>query len=135
MAFYKKQKLNGKWHPRAVTKGQAFSTDDVAEQLSLMSTVSRGDTYAVLANLGGVLAKMMSTGRSVKLMGIGTFYYTCHSDGKGVDTPQEVGTEQITSVKVRFIPEYARGQNGQVTERTLVAPNIEWIDIDDVTIQ
>lgn len=132
MAFYKKEKHKGKWHPRAVTKGRPYTTDDVAKQLSFMSTVSRGDTYAVLANLGGVLADMMSTGRSVRLMGVGTFYCTCQSNGKGVDTPEEVTAGQITSVKVRFIPEYSRGQSGQVTSRTLVDPCMEWIDVDDV---
>ena len=46
MAFYKKQKLNGKWYPRAITKGRTATTDDVAKRLSLISTVSPGDTYA-----------------------------------------------------------------------------------------
>ncbi|MDO4164811.1 MAG: hypothetical protein Q4D56_10580, partial [Bacteroides sp.] len=132
MAFYKKQKIRGKWYPRAMTQGRPYTTDDVAERLSLISTVSRGDTYAVLANLGDVLASMMSSGRSVKLMGIGTFYYTCCSDGNGVDTPEEVGAQQIGSVKVRFIPEYERGQRKQVTSRTLVDPHMEWIDVDEI---
>lgn len=70
MAFYKKQKQKGRWYPRAITKGRPYTTDDVAARLSLISTVSRGDTYAVLANLGDVLADMMSAGRSVKLMGV-----------------------------------------------------------------
>lgn len=132
MAFYKKEKHKGKWYPRAITKGRPYTTDNVAERLSLMSTVSRGDTYAVLANLGGVLADMMSMGRSVRLMGVGTFYCTCQSNGQGVDTPEEVSASQITAVKVRFIPEYSRGQTGKVTSRTLVDPRMEWMDVDDV---
>ncbi|MDO4164455.1 MAG: DNA-binding protein [Bacteroides sp.] len=132
MAFYVKKKLNGKWYPIAVRKGRPYTTDDVAERLSLISTVSRGDTYAVLANLGDVLATMMSAGRSVKLMGIGTFYYTCCAEGTGVDTREEVGTNQITSVKVRFIPEYERGQRKQVTGRTLIDPNLEWVDAEEL---
>lgn len=135
MAFYKKQKINGKWYPRALTQGDPYTTDDVAERLSLISTVSRGDTYAVLANLGDVLATMMSTGRSVRLMGIGTFYCTCSCDGTGVDTPEEVSPRQITSVKVRFIPEYERGQRKQVTGRTLVDPHLEWIDLEDIALK
>lgn len=133
MAFYKKIKQNGdnKWHPRAVTKGRPYTTDEVARELSEMSTVTRGDTYAVLMNLGAVLGKMMSAGRSVKLDGIGTFYYTCRSEGTGVDTPEEVSPEQITSVKIRFIPEYSREQNGQVRERTLLSPDIEWVEADE----
>ena len=90
MAFYKKVKQKGdsKWHPRAVTKGRPYTTDEVAQLLSDMSTVTPGDTYAVLMNLGTVLGKLMGSGRSVKLKGIGTFYYTCRSEGTGVDTPE-----------------------------------------------
>ena len=132
MAFYKKEKREGKWHPRAVTKGRPYTTDDVARRLSEMSTVSPGDTYAVLVNLGPVLAKMMSQGRSVQLKGVGTLYYTCQSVGKGVDTPEEVNPGQIGAVKVRFIPEYTRGNRGQVTERTLIDPDLEWIDADEL---
>lgn len=95
-----------------------------------MSTVTPGDTYAVLMNLGEVLGKLMSSGHSVKLKGIGTFYYTCRSEGTGVDTPEEVSPAQITAVQIRFIPEYYRGQCGQVTERTLLSPHIEWVDAE-----
>ena len=90
--------------------------------------------YAVLMNLGPVLGKLMSSGRSVKLKGIGTFYYTCRSEGTGVDTPKEVGPAQITSAQIRFIPEYFREQNGQVSGRTLLSPHIEWIDEDEGNI-
>ena len=37
---------------------------------------------------------------------------------------------QITAVQIRFIPEYYRGQCGQVTERTLLSPHIEWVDAE-----
>ena len=132
MAFYKKVKQKGddKWHPRAVTKGHPYTTDEIARLLSEMSTVTPGDTYAVLMNLGEVLGKLMSSGHSVKLKGIGTFYYTCRSEGTGVDTPEEVSPAQITAVQKRFIPEYYRGQCGQVTERTLLSPHIEWVDTE-----
>lgn len=41
---------------------------------------------------------------------------------------EEAGAQLINSVKVRFIPEYARGQGGQVTERSLISPNLEWVE-------
>lgn len=132
MAFYKKVKQKGddKWHPRAVTKGHPYTTDEIARLLSEMSTVTPGDTYAVLMNLGEVLGKLMSSGHSVKLKGIGTFYYTCRSEGTGVDTPEEVSPAQITAgAGYASSPEYYRGQCGQVTERTLLSPHIEWVDI------
>ena len=36
MAFYKKVKQKGddKWHPRAVTKGHPYTTDEIARLLS-----------------------------------------------------------------------------------------------------
>ena len=134
MAFFKKvkQKIDNKWHPMAVTKGRPYTADDVAQRLSVMSTVTPGDTYAVLMNLGPVLAEMMNSGRSVKLKGVGTFYYTCRSEGQGVDTPEEVSATQITSSQVRFIPEYGRNQQGKVNERTLINSNLEWVDVDKV---
>ena len=50
MAFYKKfqSKLNDLWYPRAITTGIPITTDRIADKLSLQSTVTRGDTYAVL---------------------------------------------------------------------------------------
>lgn len=131
MAFYRKQKQKGKWYPRAVTGKRPFTTDDVARRLSEISTVSRGDTYAVLANLGEVLADMLSTGQSVRLMGVGTFYLTCQASGQGVETPEEVSPKQITAAKVGFIPEYTRGQRGQITSQTLISKNLEWVCWDE----
>ena len=77
MAFFKKvkKKITGLWYPQVVTVGKPVTTDQVAERLALISTVSRGDTYAVLKDLGGVLAAFMAEGRTVKLEGVGTFYY------------------------------------------------------------
>ena len=97
-----------------------------------MSTVSPGDTYAVLVNLGEVLGELMSAGRSVRLKGVGTFYLTCQSENQRVDTPEEVSPRQITDTKVRFIPEYSREQNNRVTDRTLIDPYLEWIDFDKI---
>ena len=71
MAFYKKfqSKLNDLWYPKAITIGTPIATDKVADKLSLLSTVTRGDTYAVLKNLGGVMADYMAMGRTVRLKG------------------------------------------------------------------
>ena len=75
MAFFKKvkKKITGLWYPQVVTVGKPVTTDQVADRLALISTVSRGDTYAVLKDLGGVLASFMAEGRTVKLEGVGTF--------------------------------------------------------------
>lgn len=56
--YYKKQKIGKKWYPRSFTAG-TYDTADVAERLSAMSTVSKGDTYAVLMGLGEMLGNMI----------------------------------------------------------------------------
>ena len=127
MAFFKKvkKKITGLWYPQVVTVGKPVTTDQVADRLAQMSTVSRGDTYAVLKDLGGVLASFMAEGRTVKLEGVGTFYYTIDAD-KGIAKPEEVTAKHIKGVRVRFIPETSRTQNNKVATRSLVSDSIHW---------
>ena len=68
----------------------------------------------------------MADGRTVKLDGVCTFYYTAVASGNGVDSPDKVTAKQITGVRVRFIPETSRSSNNQVTTRSLVDSNIFW---------
>ena len=128
MAFFKKtkQKINGLWYPTSVTVGKPVSTDEVTRRLAAESTVSPADTYAVLKALGGVLGDFMANGRTVKLDGLGTFYYTAVSAGNGVAEPDKVTAAQITDVRVRFIPEKRTNSSHQVTARALVSNNIFW---------
>ena len=127
MAFFKKvkKKLTGLWYPEAITVGKPVTTDQVADRLALISTVSRGDTYAVLKDLGEVMASFMAEGRTVKLEGVGTFYYTINAD-KGISKPEEVTAKQIKNVRVRFIPETSRTQSNKVATRSLVSDSIYW---------
>ena len=57
MAFFKKnqQKINNLWYPYAITVGKPVDTDQIAARLSQLSTVTPGDSYAVMKNLGSVL--------------------------------------------------------------------------------
>ena len=127
MAFWRKiwKKSTGLFYVQAVTVDNAVTTDEVADRLSRISTVSRGDTYAVLKDLGSVLADFMAEGRTVKLEGVGTFYYTIDAD-KGIAKPEEVTAKQIKGVRVRFIPETSRTQNNKVATRSLVSDSIHW---------
>ena len=127
--FYKKQKIGKKWYPRSFTVG-TYDTKEVARRLAELSTVSKGDTYAVLMGLGEVLGSMLETGNSVKLDGLGTFYMVGNANGQGVDTPEEVGPEQFRKVTVAFIPEYSRAQNNRVTKRTIVPRHVEWTALE-----
>ena len=131
--YYKKQKIGKKWYPRSFTAG-TYGTKDVAERLSEMSTVSKGDTYAVLMGLGEVLGDMMEMGNTVKLDGLGTFYLVGNANGQGVDTPEEVSPEQFRKVTVAFIPEYSRAQNSRVKKRTIVPSRVEWTELEGMVM-
>lgn len=67
MAFFKRvqKKVNDLWYSQSVTWGKAVTTREVADELSVLSTVTRGDTYAVMENLGRVLSNLISWGRDV----------------------------------------------------------------------
>lgn len=128
MAFYKKvqQKINGLWYPKSVTVGKPVGTNEVADRLAQISTVSRADTFAVLKDLGGVLGDLMAQGRTVKLDGIGTFYMTAVATNQGVDSPEKVKSSHIIGVRVRFIPETTRTTGNRIASRSMVSNNIFW---------
>lgn len=131
MAFFKKiqQKINGLWYPKSVIVGKPVGTKEVSDRLSQMSTVSRADVYAVLMDLAGVMADYMAQGRSVKIDGLGTFYYTLTAGGNGVDSADKVSASQITGVRVRFIPEATKKSGSRSMNRTLVSDNIFWMEL------
>ena len=135
MAFFKKvqQKINGLWYPKSVTVGKPVSTDEVADRLAQISTVSRADTYAVLKDLAGVLADYMAQGRTVKIDGLGTFYYTSNASGNGVATAEEVDASQIAGVRVRFSPEARKSGSGRNMVRSLISDNIFWVELPEGT--
>ena len=130
MAFFKKvmKKINSKWYPQTVTVGKPVTTDEVSQRLAAESTVSPADTLAVLKALGGVLGDYMAQGRTVKLDGLGTFYYTCQAGGNGVDSADLVKASQINGVRVRFIPEAHRKGGSATMTRTLISDNIFWVE-------
>lgn len=131
MAYFKKiqKKANGKWYPQGVTIGKPVTTKEVANRLADLSALSPGDCYSMLGNLGKVLGEYMNSGRTVKLDGVGTFYYTANASGQGVDTADEVSAKQIIGTRVRFIPETTRGVKNQVTTRSLVSSDVFWEEL------
>ncbi len=128
MAFFRRiqKKVNNLWYPQSVTWGKAVTTREVADELSAISTVTRGDTFAVMENLGRVLSGFMGQGRTVKIDGVGTFYYTASSTKKGVQTAEEVSASLINGVRVRFLPEVERNSGSQVITRSMVNTKVVW---------
>ncbi|WP_455639740.1 HU family DNA-binding protein [Parabacteroides sp.] len=128
MAFFKKvqQKINGLWYPKSVTVGKPVTTNQVADRLAQISTVSRADTFAVLKDLGGVVGDFMAQGLTVKLEGLGTFYLTAVATKQGVDSPEKVKASNIIGERVRFIPETTRTSGRKIATRSLVSNDIFW---------
>jgi predicted histone-like DNA-binding protein len=137
MAFFKRvqKKINNLWYPQSVTVGKPVSSREVADQLSVLSTLTRGDTYAVIENLGQVLGNYMSQGRSVKIDGLGTFYYTANANKQGVKKAEEVKATLIKGVRVRFIPEVERSSGRQVTTRSMVGNSVFWEEWGKKTVE
>jgi len=76
------------------------------------------------------MADYMAMGRTVKLEGVGTFYYTAATNKKGVTTPDEVNSAQINGIRVRFIPEVKRSSSKQITTRSMVDVDVDWTDVE-----
>ena len=107
--------------------GSAITTEQVAKRVVAESTVSPADVGAVLTALGGVMGDYMAQGRSVKLDGIGSFYFTATTNKNGIATEKEVTATLINGVRVRFIPETRFcGGSGRHAVRGLSDVEIEW---------
>lgn len=133
MAFFKPiyKKMSKKWHPQAVSVGKPIEMDELCKQIALISTVSSTDSKATLEALGLVLGSSMNTGRTVHVEGLGTFYYTCVSNGKGVDSAEKVNANQISGTRVRFIPESRR--QGSAVTRALIGENVTWTNVSSIS--
>lgn len=129
MAFFKprKKKISGLYYPESVTVGR-ISTRQLAKALSDRSTVTLSDAQAVLSELGTVMGQYMAQGKSVFLNGLGSFRYTINAHKQGVEKEDEVSASQILGVRVRFTPEIFRDANAQVTTRSCVPTEIDWME-------
>lgn len=81
---------------------------------------------AVLTALGGVLGDYMEQERSVRLDGIGSFYFTAATNKNGIATEKEVTAALINGVRVRFIPETRFQGGGSRATGGLTDVDIKW---------
>lgn len=132
MIFWKRvqQAINDLWYPRSVTVGKPVETQELGERLARESTVSPADTHAVIRALPKVMADFMKESRAVHLEGLGWFRYSTLSAGKGVETKEEVSSDQITGLRVQFTSDRKRNMGGGYT-RSLIAEDgitfMEWL--------
>ncbi len=128
MAFFKvsKMKSTGKYYPTAVLVDEPMETDELAEQIAEISTVSKADVVAVLASLPSVMSRGMNSGRSVHLQDLGFFRYTIDARKGGRDTEKEVVPDDVERTRIRFTPE-TRFSSGRVATRTLTPDSVRWV--------
>jgi len=105
-----------KWYPHLVKHKRAVNSVRLAAEIADRSSLTPGDVYNVIQNLFDSMQKHLANSETVKLEGIGTFTMKAHSEGNGVDSPDEVHHSQINHLTVQFTPEYRRlpGANGGV---------------------
>ena len=91
----------GKYYARPVTEG-TVTKKTLAEDLVLISSLSRGDISSVIENLIDILPKYLLMGKSVQLGELGTLRVSFSSEG--ADTKEELNTKMIRGRKVLFTP-------------------------------
>ena len=109
-----KQRL---FYPRVVLKGHV-TTDQVAQEISEYSSLTKGDTKNTLDNLVRVMTTHLHASESVTLDGLGTFRLVMKSTGKGVESAAKVSPAQAT-VTVRFQPSTTKNANRTVATRAM----------------
>lgn len=131
MAYFKRRQspINKKWYPDAVRIGKPVTTREIAQKIAALSSLSEGDVLSVLNLLGPVMGDSMNSGRTVKLDGMGTYYYTINAEKNGVDTKEEVSAKQIKGTRVRFLPEVFRNAGNGVASRSLVSDKVFWQEL------
>ena len=134
MPFYKKayHKRTGVYFPQAIVQGDPVETEDLAEELAFVSTVSRSDVNAVLGDISTVMNKLMAQGKSVHIDGLGYFRYVL--DTKGVENLEDFDFEkQVKAVRVQFTPEREKTSSGAFTRALVDTKKLEWIELSPST--
>ncbi len=96
------------WHMSLVKVGNTVNTQQLAEAIAARSSLSAGDVHNVVRNLMMVMRQELLNSRTVRLEGLGTFTMKARTKGKGVETADKVGPNQLTSLQCQFTPEYTR---------------------------
>lgn len=73
---------------------------EVAREISTNSGVTEGNAYSVLKNFRTTLRKLLLSGRTVNIEGLGYFYLSAQS--KGTDTMEAFTANDITGLRICF---------------------------------
>lgn len=107
------------YYPRVIYS-EKIGTNQVAEEIALMSSLSTGDVKNVLDNLSVVFKKNIMDGNCITLDGIGTFYASLKSrKGQSFENPQDVMPSK-SNLTIRFNPLTKRTPEGRIASRSIV---------------
>ena len=106
------------FHPRVIYTAN-ISTSQIAKEIAAYSSLSSGDVKNTLDNLVTVMGQHLQASESVSLDGFGTFRMVMKSNGKGVETSEEVSAAQA-SLTVRFLPNFTKNPDRTTATRSLV---------------
>ena len=109
-----------KYYP-VVHTTEITGLDEIADEISDSTTMTRTDVAAALEAFSSILIKEIKKGHICKLGNLGTFYVKLH--GIGTETEEEVGFNSVAKAKVGFRP----------GKRLLDA--IQTLDYEKVTIE
>ena len=83
------------FHPRVIYTAN-ISTSQIAKEIAAYSSLSSGDVKNTLDNMVTVMGQHLQASESVSLDGFGTFRMVMKSNGKGVETSEEVSAAQAS---------------------------------------
>ena len=106
------------FHPRVIYTAN-ISTSQIAKEIAAYSSLSSGDVKNTLDNLVTVMGQHLQASESVSVDGFGTFRMVMKSNGKGVETSEEVSAAQA-SLTVRFLPNFTKNPDRTTATRSLV---------------
>lgn len=124
-AYNKKMKVH---YPRAIVVGKPVETENIAKDLSKISTVSNSDVQAVLGDIAGVVHSYMAQGKSVHIKGLGYFRYALTTVGVP-DIKDFNFAKQVKATRVEFIPERTKLSGGTYTRALVDSNELEWIEL------
>lgn len=106
------------YYPRVVSSSN-LSTQEIAEEMAQMSSLSTGDVKNLLDTLSQVVQRNLMKGHSVTLDGMGRFYASIKSRRGGAENPEDVMPTKA-DLTVRFSPFIKRAAGGGVASRSMV---------------
>jgi predicted histone-like DNA-binding protein len=90
-----------KFYPTVASRG-TIDIDGLTNQISMISSLSRGDVYSVILSLLDIVPKELLDGKLVKLGKLGSL--SLNLDAEGVDSADKVTADKVKSVHIVFRP-------------------------------